>query len=598
MQLPLRRWQAVRTWARLTLGADALWRVDVRALLHLAALELGQLVQALPPRLRQRVNRWLCRLGVATRLNEGPRSGSGRLPIAPPGSGMLGPSGHPPMDWQHGYHAESTYTCGFYRELAPAWLDFAALLKGQPSPRWTAPASFRYLELGSGMGLGLCLLAAAHPEGEFTGVDFQPDHILHSRRLSQALQLTNIRFLEADFLQLAAAPAELEGSHHYVVAHGIATWIAAPIRKALLELAAIALRPGGLFYCSYNTLPGWLAAFPLQQLAWIESQRRSSTPTGAAEAVRQASSTLQSLLGSPEHPSALAQALPGLRDRISALATMDTAYLVQEYINEGWQPLAAHTFHSLVAGHKLRFMASATLPDNFHPLLPDNIRDAVINEPDPLIRESLQDLAINQSFRRDIFCRGSYTLSSTELADHFNGLRFRLQEAPDQETYVFSSNFGQITASKELCAGIETSLADGPLGFGELLERHGLTLPRLAQVLSLLLHAGRVGLDRGQSQQAASQSCDHAHTALGQLQLAGRPYGFRPVASLGSAVSFSLPEALLEQALRSNPGADPLPALTAGLVALERNLVGDPAEVLATYRRRRPGLVTLGLLPG
>lgn len=68
VQLRLRRWQAVRTWARLIREAESLWRVDVRALHRLAAQELGQLVQEVPPQLRQRVNRWLKRLGVATRL--------------------------------------------------------------------------------------------------------------------------------------------------------------------------------------------------------------------------------------------------------------------------------------------------------------------------------------------------------------------------------------------------------------------------------------------------------------------------------------------------------------------------------------------------
>lgn len=68
VQRRLRRWQAVRTWARLIREAEALWRVDVRALHRLAAQELGQLVVEVPPRLRRRVNRWLVRLGVATRL--------------------------------------------------------------------------------------------------------------------------------------------------------------------------------------------------------------------------------------------------------------------------------------------------------------------------------------------------------------------------------------------------------------------------------------------------------------------------------------------------------------------------------------------------
>ena len=64
----LRRWQAARSWARLIREAEVLWSVDVRCLHRLAARELGQLVQEVPPRLRRRVNQWLKRFRVLTRL--------------------------------------------------------------------------------------------------------------------------------------------------------------------------------------------------------------------------------------------------------------------------------------------------------------------------------------------------------------------------------------------------------------------------------------------------------------------------------------------------------------------------------------------------
>lgn len=501
------------------------------------------------------------------------------------------------MDWHHGYHSQGTYTCGFYRELAPGWIDFAALLKGQPSPRRNPSEPFHYLELGSGMGLGLCLLAAAHPEGTFIGVDFQPDHILHSQRLSEAMGLSNIQFWEADFLALAAEPSELVGRQHYVVAHGIATWIAEPIRQALLRLAAAALRPGGLFYSSYNTLPGWLGAFPLQQLAWLEAQRRASTPSGAAEGVRQAATTLNALLGSEEQPSALALSLPGLRERLAGLGGLDTAYMVHEYINAGWQPLTVQDFHGAAAAQKLRFIGSASLPDNFPSLLPANVRDTVLAETDATLRETLQDLAINQAFRRDLFSRGVYELSQAELAALFRPLRLRLQEAPPQNAYIFTSNFGQITGKPELYSALEAHLAAGPMSFGALQDLLNLSLPDLAQMASLSLHAGRIGLDRGEMAAVALESCERAHQALTALQADDRPYHLRPVASLGSAISFSLPEALIEQSLQQNPAGDPLADLEAGLRPLGRTLIGEPAEVLATYRTRRPALVAMGLLP-
>jgi hypothetical protein len=64
----VRRWQDIRTWARLIREAEALWHVDVRDLRRLGALELSQLLQEVPPSQRGRVNRWLTCYGVSTRL--------------------------------------------------------------------------------------------------------------------------------------------------------------------------------------------------------------------------------------------------------------------------------------------------------------------------------------------------------------------------------------------------------------------------------------------------------------------------------------------------------------------------------------------------
>ena len=68
IRLRLQRWQQVRTWARLIREAESLWHVDVRELKRLGALELSQLLNEVPSCQRGRVNRWLTRYSVSTRL--------------------------------------------------------------------------------------------------------------------------------------------------------------------------------------------------------------------------------------------------------------------------------------------------------------------------------------------------------------------------------------------------------------------------------------------------------------------------------------------------------------------------------------------------
>lgn len=497
------------------------------------------------------------------------------------------------MAWDHGYFSSSPYTCGAYRELAPAWLDLAALLKGHLPPRLKEGDPFHYLELGSGMGFGLCLLAASYPEGSFTGIDFQPDHIVHSRQLASQLGLTNVRFEEADFLQLAAAPGPLAAAHHYVAAHGIATWVTPPIQQALLQLAAIALRPGGIFYCSYNTLPGWLAATTLQHL--FEEQRLISGSANSGKTLQAAAATITDLLGTKETPSALAQAQPSLRAKLEKIPRLDSAYLLQEYGNEGWQPLYVAQLHRRCAAHKLRFHASATLPDNFLELLPANVQSTVLAETDPSLRQTRIDLAINQSFRRDLFLRGGAPLTPSELQRRLGAMQLRLQEAPPTDTYRFDISFGQVNGVAEIYRGVEEQLLHGPRSFDQLLEASQQSLPELAKIIALLLHNGRLGLER--SSCVDFQQLRHLNGLLQELMLAGRPYSHLLAPATCSSIGFSLVEALLADGQRQQLHGQELEQhLSEGLRRLGRSLNGEPGAAVAAFLERQPRLQALGVL--
>ena len=85
----------------------------------------------------------------------------------------------------HGYNVSVGYSYGFFREMAPDWLDFCVRIAGYEAPRRQGK-TLRFLDLGCGQGFGLCILAAANPNGEFVGVDLQPEHIAHGEGLARA----------------------------------------------------------------------------------------------------------------------------------------------------------------------------------------------------------------------------------------------------------------------------------------------------------------------------------------------------------------------------------------------------------------------------
>mgnify|MGYP001217234240 CR=1 FL=1 len=321
------------------------------------------------------------------------------------------------MNWKHGYYADSGYTYGYYVETSPLRLAWAALIQGQQLPT----RGFRYLDAGCGQGLSLILMAAAHPDSEFVGVDFLPEHIAHANDLASSCGLRNVRFIEGDFIELEKDPACL-GQFDFAVSHGITSWIAPAVKRGLFALIGRVLRPGGVFYNSYNTFPGWLAAVPFQHLVLLE--QRSKTGALALKAARESMAALKE--GAP----ALFGNLPGLAGRLESMEKLDPAYLVQEYNNQYWQPLFVNQMMDDMSAVKLGYLGTATLPEAFESSYTPKVRELLQAQATPEIRELLRDFAVNQSFRRDLYVKGR---SRPWAAQQMNLLRaFRFVANPAQ----------------------------------------------------------------------------------------------------------------------------------------------------------------------
>jgi SAM-dependent methyltransferase len=181
--------------------------------------------------------------------------------------------------------------------------------------------------------MGLCLLAAANPHGEFLGVDFLPEHVDHGRAIAEAAGLTNIRFSDGDFVALAADwPTEF-GQFDYVTLHGVYSWITPMVREALVRCLGQATKPTGLVYIGYNAQPGWLGTVPFRHISRLIKDV-SGQPS---DVVLQDSIALFDRLATGGATSF--QILPGLKARLAAVKRQSSNYLIHEYLHEGWHPL-------------------------------------------------------------------------------------------------------------------------------------------------------------------------------------------------------------------------------------------------------------------
>lgn len=454
-------------------------------------------------------------------------------------------------DWSHGYNVTLGYTYGFYRELAPDWLDLCTRLSGFVPPQRGANGAFRYLELGSGQGLGLCLLAAANPEGDFVGVDFNPEHIAHSNGLAEAAGLTNVRFIEGDFNAMADEwPADL-GQFDYTVMHGIYSWIPVPVRHALVRCLAHAVPPGGLVYNSYNTKPGWVTTMPFQHMA----RRVQMVSAKPGPAVIDDTVALFEKLG--EANSAMFRALPTLKARLDSVKTQNRAYLVQEYLHENWHPLWFSDVAAEFETAKLNFIGAATVAELMLPgLLPPATRDLVTAQTDAVFRQEVQDCAINQSFRRDIFCRGARRAFGRSL-DAAMSSTFHLVSIPRDEPLKVATSFGELTLKQETFNPLIEALKKGPKTLAELAALGGIVeqgVSNAVQSVLLLVQGGVISVGRASVTDA--KTAQRFNKLMARSVCEGAPYGHIATPALGSALAASDIDCMLFDVWFADPKSD------------------------------------------
>lgn len=434
------------------------------------------------------------------------------------------------MNWKHGYYADSGYTYGYYAETSPLRLAWAAMLQGHQVPM----EGFRYLDAGCGQGLSLILMAAAHPDAEFVGVDFLPEHVAHAAELAHSCRLRNVRFVEGDFIALHDDPSAL-GRFDYAVCHGISTWIAPQVKEALFGLIGKVLLPGGLFYNSYNTLPGWLGAVPFQHLVLLE-QRSKAGPL-ALKSARESMDKLK------EAGKVLFAALPGLSGQLDKLDKLDAAYLVQEYNNQHWRPVFVTQMMDDMAAVKLSYLGTATLPEAFESSYVAALREVMAAQQSAALREQLRDFGVNQAFRRDLYVKGRSQPWAAQQLRRLRAFRFvrnRTVERPEVGT-PFSIKAGTIELNGEagIYGGLLDRLESSPDGLtvGEAID----VSPQLSWVntvatLSMLLHGGWAMLHHPEGNEEVGRS---VNSALAQAVCSGAPYRYLSLPRTGAALQLS-----------------------------------------------------------
>lgn len=245
-----------------------------------------------------------------------------------------------------GYVEEIPYTYGYHADLDPARMRLALRRAGLAPPEVRVAC-----ELGYGQGLSLAIHAVAGGARWF-GTDLNP---AHAAGLGGLVEGTGAA-LEASAETFAGYFARDDlPCFDFVGAYGVWSWVSARNRERIVGFLQRRLRPGGVFYLSYNALPGWGPMLPLRALLM---ERVAAAPPHLPLAERIDAALRDTALRLALDPS-LEEAHPGIEAELRAIRGKRVGYLAHEFFNRDWAPMHPEEVAAVLRAAGLRFAASA-----------------------------------------------------------------------------------------------------------------------------------------------------------------------------------------------------------------------------------------------
>jgi methyltransferase-like protein/SAM-dependent methyltransferase len=304
---------------------------------------------------------------------------------------------------------EVPYASNPFAQTHPSRLFTIGTLFGlKPAP----PQRCRVLELACAGGGNLIPMAEYLPDSEFVGIDLSAKQIADGQQVVKQLGLTNVTLKKADIREVDAA----FGTFDYVIAHGVYSWVPAPVREKILDICRTLLSPNGIGYVSYNTYPGWHMRGMIRDMMRYHSAR---FPTPDAR-TQQARALLDFLASSVQREGPYSQLL---KEELEGLRHQSDHYLYHEHLEEVNDPVYFHQFVAAAGAKGLKYLGEARVgtmvTGNFGPEIEKTLRMLAT---DQVMAEQYMDFLRNRMFRETLLCHAAQSPSWSVVPDALRAL--------------------------------------------------------------------------------------------------------------------------------------------------------------------------------
>lgn len=429
-------------------------------------------------------------------------------------------------EWTAGYVADIGYTFGYYAELNPMRVKLAFLNAGlKPPSDGTA------CELGFGQGMSANIHAAASVIKWF-GTDFNPSQAGFAQELA-AVSESGVKLYDDAFADFSKRPDLPD--FDYIGLHGIWSWISDENRGAIVDFIRWKLKVGGVLYISYNTQPGWASMLTIRDLLTEHSEVMGVAGEGIISRIDGALDFAEKLFTTDP---TYAKANPNVVNKLKTMKGQGRNYLAHEYFNRDWLPMSFSRMSKWLAPAKITYACPAHYLDHIGTLNLSDKQRTFLNEiPDAMFRETVRDIMVNQTFRRDYWVKGVRRLNPTDQIEIMRAQKVILIRPLADVSLKVTGAMGEASMHGAVYTPILEALADHkPKTIGQIeqaVKDIGITFGQVSEAVLLLVGAG--SLAALQDEAVVSETIKHTDKL--NAHLIGKAHGSDDFSWMASPVT-------------------------------------------------------------
>ncbi len=245
------------------------------------------------------------------------------------------------------------------------------------------------------------------PQSCFVGIDLARKPVEAGQRMAAELGLCNIRLVQGDIREVGPD----WGTFDYVIAHGLYSWVPAPVQTHLLRICQQCLAPHGIAFISYNALPGCHLRNMLREMMRFHVRAFEA----AEEQVHQAKALVRFLADAQDSRDEYRLWMKAELDRV---IEQDPAHLYHDDLAEVNTALYFTQFMEQASRQGLQYLAEADYFEMSDHIFKPSVRETLAElSANRILREQYLDFLKCRRFRQTLLCPAGAAPSAQPGAD-------------------------------------------------------------------------------------------------------------------------------------------------------------------------------------